>query len=62
MDICSCMGKLLSQMIIKILLILNDDTSHVNQIKSEDIVKQLKILISVLELILKELQGGKHDD
>lgn len=51
------MSKLLLQTLVKFMVILNAD-----QIKSDDIAQQLKILISILELIKKELQGGKHDD
>lgn len=59
--ICSCMSKLLLQTLVKILVIL-DYVLNTNQIKSDDIVEQLKILNSILKLILEELQGGKHDD
>lgn len=55
------MSKLLLETLVKILVILND-ALNANQIKSDDIVEQLKILISILELIHKELQGGKNDD
>lgn len=59
--ICSCMSKLLLQTLVKILVILND-ALNANQIKSDDIVEQLKKLISILELIHIELKGGKHDN
>lgn len=55
------MSKLLLQTLVKILVILND-ALNANQIKSDDIVEQLKKLISILELIHIELKGGKHDN
>lgn len=55
------MSKLLLQTLVKVLVILND-ALNVNQIKSDDIVEQLKLLISILELIHEKLQGGKHDN